>query len=132
MQKIKSLNISKTLSIIKSCLLAIVTTLVGVVLLAVTLKFVDLSTALITWINNAIKAVSIFVMIMSIKRNNGEKLLLKSIFAGVLYALLTYVIFSILNGEFSLNVGLIYDVIFAVIVSVIAAIILNLFSRKSA
>ena len=131
MQKIKSMNFSSFLAIIKSCLLGLISTLIGVVLLAVVLKFTDLSTSVISWINNIIKAISIFIVVASLKRMSGEKLLLKAIFAGVLYAVLSFVVFSVLNGSFSFNLSFVYDLLFSVIVAVIASIILNLFNRKA-
>ncbi len=131
MQKIKSLNFSGVLSIIKSCLLGIITTLIGVVLLAVVLKFADLSTNLISWINNIIKVISIFVIMVTLKRSNGEKLLLKGTFAGVFYAIISFVVFSILNKNFSFNLSFVYDLLFAVIVALIASIVLNLLGKKN-
>ena len=131
MQKVKSLNKFGLGSIIKSCLLGIIVTLIGVVVFAVVLKFTDLNTNVISWINNVIKAISIFIVILSIKKYGSEKLLLKSIVAGVLYALISYLIFSFLNKSFTINMSLVYDIIYAVIVSVIASIIINLFSKKT-
>lgn len=131
MQKIKSISFSTVLSIIKSCLLGVISTLIGIVLLAVTLKFTDLSSSGITAINNVIKAISIFITISVLKRTNGEKLIIKSIFAGVLYALLSFIIFSVLNGYFSFDLSFVYDLLFADIVSVVGAIILNLLGKKT-
>ena len=131
MQKIKSLNFSGFFRILKSVLLALVVTLVGIVILAVVLKFADLSSMAISYINDAIKAIAIFVMILTIKKSNPDKLLLKAILSGVLYALLSYVVFSILNGGFTFNLSFIYDLLFSIIVSVIAAIIFNILSRKA-
>ena len=131
MQKLKPLNFSGLLLIIRSCLLGIVATLLGVVLLAVVLKFVDFSANIITWFNNGIKTISMFVAMLSIKRKSGDKLLFKSIFAGTIYAILSFVVFSILNGDFNFNLSFIYDLMFAVIVSMIASIVLNLLGKKT-
>lgn len=132
MQKIKSLNWSGFLSIIKCCMIGILTTLIGLIIFAVILKFVDLSTNIIGYVNDAIKAVSIFVMIFCIKKTNGDKLILKSIFAGLLYAVLSLIVFAILNKGFSFNLTILYDILFALIVSVIVAIIINLLHKKNA
>ena len=132
MQKIKSLNWSGFLSIIKCCMIGILTTLIGLIIFAVILKFVDLSTNIIGYVNDAIKAVSIFVMLFCIKKTNGDKLILKSIFAGLLYAVLSLIVFAILNKGFSFNLTILYDVLFALIVSVIVAIIINLLHKKNA
>lgn len=131
MHKIKSLNFSSFLSIIKCCLLGIVTTLIGVVLFAVVLKFVDVPSIVVSYVNDIIKAVAIFVTMICIKKSHDGKLILKAIFAGILYAALSFVIFSIMNGGFTFNLSFLYDLLFAVAVAVIASIIVNLtFKRK--
>lgn len=131
MQKIKSFNMYGFLTILKCVLLAIAITLVGIVVLAVVLKFADLNSTTISIANNIIKGLAIFFMMFCIKRANGERLLFKSIISGVLYAFLSFVIFSILNGRFMFNMGFVYDLLFAVLVAVIASIILNVLSRKT-
>lgn len=131
MQKIK-FNFSGFISILKCVLIGIVSTLIGIVIFSVVLKFADLSSKIISYINDIIKIFSIFIMIMCVKRSNGEKLLLKSLFAGVLYAVLTFVIFSVLNGGFMFNLSFIYDLLFAVIASAIVSVIINILNRKNA
>ena len=128
MEKVKSFKFGGVFSIIKACLLGIIVTLVGVVLLAVVLKFTDLSSDVINYVNSAIKILAIFIMVMYIK-NREDGLLVKSIFGGVLYALLSFVIFSILNGSFAFNLGVVYDVLFAVIVSIIASVVVKVTQR---
>ena len=131
MQKIKTLNFSGFLTILKCCLIGIVSTLIGTIIFAVTLKFTNLSSTFIYYINNVIKIFSIFIMIMCLKRKVEGKLLIKSVVAGFLYAVLTFIIFSLLSGELVFNSSLIYDLIFSLVVSVISTIILNVASRKS-
>ncbi len=131
MQKLKSLNSSHTLAIIKACLLAIVITLIGVVILALILKFTDLSSNFIGYINDVIKALSIFVMVLFIKKWTEGNLLIKSIIGGLLYAILSFVIFSILNGGFAFNMSFVYDLLFSLIASMIVAVIFNIIGRKN-
>ena len=131
MEKIKSFKFSSFLNIIKCSLLAILITLIGIVVLAVILKFVDLNSTTIHCINDVIKAIAIFIMVLSVKRNSEDKLLIKSVVAGIIYAVLCFIIFSILNGSFMLNLGFIYDLLFSIIVAVIASIILNILKRKT-
>lgn len=131
MQKLKSLNFSGVLSIIKSALLGVIFTLIGIVIFSVVLKFVDISSSIISYVNDIIKAISIFLMALNIKRKNGEKFLIKTIFSGVVYALLSFIIFSIFNGNFSLNLSFLFDLLFALAVSFIVAIIINVLNRKA-
>ena len=130
MEKVKSNFMVNLLKIIKSSLYAVAITLVGVVLLAVLLKFVDLSANMIEWGNNIIKTIALFFMMVSLRKFNDGKLFFKSIFAGLMYAVICFLIFSILNGQVVFNFNLIYDILFAVIVSLILTIVLNLFQRK--
>ena len=131
MQKLKSIKWGGVLSILKCCLIGIVATLIGTVIFAVVLKFANLSTKIISYINDIIKVFSIFIMIMCVKRSNGEKLFFKALISGVVYALLTFIIFSILNGTFAMNLSFLYDLLFAVIVSLILSVIINILNRKN-
>ena len=131
MEKIKSFKFSNFLNILKCCLVAIVVTLVGIILFAVVLKFVDVSSTMISYINDIIKAIALFVMILCIKRSNGDRLMIKAIIGGVVYAVLSFIIFSILNGGFVFNMSVVYDLLFVVAVSIIATVIINLTNRKN-
>lgn len=131
MQKLKSVNFDSFINILKSCLLGIVATLLGIVVLAFVLKFVDLSSSTINYINNIIKGLAIFVTMLSIKKHNSNKLMLKAVVAGILYSIISFVVFSILNGEFSLNLSFFYDLLFAIIVAVAITVILNLLKKKT-
>ena len=131
MQKFKSIKWSFILNILKCCLLGIVVTLIGIVIFAVVLKFVDLNSTVISYVNDIIKGVSIFIMMLCIKKLGEEKLLIKSIFAGILYAVLSFIVFSILNGGFAFNLAFIYDLLFAVIVAVLISIIFKILQTKT-
>ncbi len=131
MQKIKSLNFSGLISIIKCCLIGIIFTLAGIVAFAVVLKFVDVPSNAIGYINDVIKGISIFVMVLFLKKGSNEKLLLKSALGGIVYAVLSLIIFSILNGSFSFNLTVVCDLVFALIVAIVASIIVNVLSKKA-
>ena len=131
MQKIKSMNLGVVLNIIKCCLIGIVVTLLGTVIFAVTLKFANLSSKAIAYINDIIKGFSIFIMIMCVRKKDNNKLLLKSIFAGLVYSLLIYIVFSILNGKFVFDLSFLYDLLFSVIVSMIVSVIMNIIAHKN-
>ncbi len=130
MQKIK-LNFSSALLIIKCVLIGIVSTLIGIVIFSVVLKFANFSNLIISYVNDVIKTFSIFIMIMCIKRNSESKTFIKALFAGVIYAVLCFVIFSILNGGFSFNLSFVYDLLFAVIVALISSVIINLLDKRN-
>lgn len=131
MQKTK-FNFSGILSLIKCVLIGIVATLIGIVIFSVVLKFADISSTIISYVNDIIKAFSIFIMVMCIKRRSEGKILLQALIAGVFYAVLSFVIFSILNGGFAFNMSFVYDLLFSVIVSAIVSVIINILNHKNA
>lgn len=132
MEKVKSGVSREIVSIVKSCLLGLVVTLIGTVILAVILKFADIPSKVVSYINDIIKALSIFFVVFMLKKTTDEKLLLRAVIAGAVYGLLSFVIFSILNGGFSFNVSILFDLIFAIVVAVVATIIFKLTSKKAA
>lgn len=131
MQKIKSINLSGILTLIKCALIGIVCNLLGTVIFAFVLKFANLSSTFISYINDIIKVFSIFIMVMCIKRTSGERLLFKALISGVIYAILSYIVFSILNGRFVFNLLLLYDLLFALIVSAIVSVIINILNKRN-
>lgn len=128
--KLKSLNFNNVLTILKCCLIGIVATLVGIVLFAVVLKFADLNNTVVTIVNDIIKALALFLTIFFLKRKVENGLLIKALISGLIYGLLSFIIFSILNGGFNFNIAILYDLLFAVIVAGIAAVILNLVKKN--
>lgn len=132
MQKIKSFKFGGLLNIIKCSLIGIVATLLGTVIFAFVLKFANLSSAIISYINLIIKAFAIFIMMTCVKRSGADKLFLKAILAGLVYGLMVFVVFSILNGKFIFDLSFLYDLLFSVIVSMIVAVIINILNRKNA
>lgn len=132
MQKFKSMNWTGFLNIVKCCLIGIITTLIGIVFFAIILKFTDLSNLVISYVNDVIKGISLFIMVVCLKKKNENNLLVKSIVGGVFYALLSFIIFSILNGSFMFNLSFVYDLLFVVIVSIVVSVIVNItFKRNS-
>ena len=79
MQKTK-LKFSSVLLIIKCVLIGIVSTLIGIVIFSVVLKFANFSNLIISYVNDVIKAFSIFIMIMCLKKQSDGKTFIKSIF----------------------------------------------------
>ena len=61
MQKVK-FNFSGLLTIIKCVLIGVISTLIGIVLFSVVLKFADLSGIIISYVNDIIKVFSIFII----------------------------------------------------------------------
>jgi len=131
MQKLKSFKFSGILSILKCVLIGVIATLIGIIIFSIVLKFANLSNLIISYVNDVIKVFSIFIMISCIKKCNPGRLLVKAILSGIMYAFVSLLIFSILNGSFVFNMSFVYDLLFAIIVSVIVSIIVNVLSRRN-
>lgn len=131
MQKLKSIKLTGATTILKCALIGIVSTLIGTLIFAFVLKFANLSSKFIGYINNIIKVFSMFLMIMCLKHKDSTKLMFKSIFAGAFYFVLCFIIFSILNGDFSVGTSFLYDLLFSIITSVVSSVIVNLLGHKT-
>ena len=132
MEKEKSGISREIVSIVKSCLLGLVVTLIGTVVLAVVLKFADIPGKAVSYINDVIKALSLFMSVHILKKSSTEKLLIRALIAGAVYGILAFVVFSILNGGFTFDASILFDLLFAVAVAVIIAVIFKLTSKKTA
>jgi len=130
MLKVK-FKFSNIFSLIKCSLLGVVFTLLGTLLFAVVLKWVDVSSLAIDYINNAIIGLSILFMIICMNKMSVDSLILRSLFAGLLYGLISFFIFSILNGGMVYDMSVIFDITYAIIVSLISAVIIKIFRKKT-
>ena len=131
MEKKISLKNSNLLIYTKAIFLGIIVSLIGLLAFALVMKFVILSDNFISAVNQGIKAVSLFIAIKYVSKFYTDKLIVRSLVIGLLYAIFAYLIFSILNGSFVFNMGTLTDILFAVITAFICGIIIKLlFNRK--
>ncbi len=131
MEKKISLKNSNVLIYTRAIFLGIIVSLIGLLAFALVMKFVILSDNFISAVNQGIKAVSLFVAIKYVSKFYTDKLIVRSLVIGLLYAIFAYLIFSILNGSFAFNMGTLTDILFAVITAFICGIIIKLlFNRK--
>ncbi len=131
MEKKISLKNSNVLIYTRAIFLGIIVSLIGLLAFALVMKFVILSDNFISAVNQGIKAVSLFVAIKYVSKFYTDKLIVRSLVIGLLYAIFAYLIFSILNGSFAFNMGTLTDILFAIITAFICGIIIKLlFNRK--
>lgn len=131
MEKKISLKNSNVLIYTRAIFLGIIVSLIGLLAFALVMKFVILSDNFISAVNQGIKAVSLFIAIKYVSKFYTNKLIVRSLVIGLLYAIFAYLIFSILNGSFAFNMGTLTDILFAVITAFICGIIIKLlFNRK--
>ena len=128
MEKVKqSDNKNILLTSLKGSLISVCVSLVAILLFAFIIKLTGMSKGLIKVINQIIKVLSIFLGTFFILRKNGQKGLLTGIAVGLLYTIIAFVAFSILNGKFAFDITLLIDIIFGAITGAICgAICVNL------
>ena len=129
-EKLKKLNLNLIASILKSSLIGVVVSILLVLLFAFVLKFVDLNPSMISLIDQIIKVLSIIVSVLVINRQDGENLLIKALLVGAMYSIITFVVFSILNGGINFSIAIFTDIIFSALVGGVSAILLNIIKKK--
>ena len=118
------------ISIFKGLLFAICFSLIGILLFAFSLRFFDLTDTGIKVVNQIIKTLSIFFGCFTSLKSNRTNGLIKGIIIGVLYTIVSFFLFSILNGEFSFSVNLLFDILFSIAVGAICGVIcVNIFKN---
>ena len=96
---------SYVFEMLKALIVALIITLVLVLAAALIIKLFNLPTESISIVNQVIKGVSIFVSALICLRlkNCG---FIRGIILGILYIALSYVVFSLFNGEFLFGINL--------------------------
>ena len=117
-------------TVLKGAVIAVFVSLIGILIFAFIIKFASLSSKVIKPVNQVIKIISIFIGVFLSLRGNKEKGWLKGILIGGVYSLLSFVLFSILNGSFNFGLSILTDLIFLSIIGAICGIILVNISKK--
>jgi putative membrane protein (TIGR04086 family) len=116
--------------IIRGSLFAVATSLVAILIFAFIIKLTSISDNLIDPVNQAIKGISILMGCFYAFKDVSSNGLIKGILIGIMYTILSFVIFSILNGEFSLSKVLFNDLLFSTVIGAICGIIAVNFKGK--
>lgn len=118
----KKISNSYALEIIKAIVIAILISLVSILIMAFAIKIFNIPTTIIPIINQVIKGLSILLAcLFSLKLpNNGW---LRGIFVGILYVIIAFVIFSLLDGKFVFGLNCLNDIAIGSISGLISGII---------
>jgi len=92
---------SRAFEILKAALVSLLFSLIGAFLFAIVLRTFNLSDKVILPVNQILKTFAVFFGVLLCVR--GEKGLLKGALAGLFHAMLSYLAFSALGGDFSLS-----------------------------
>ncbi|MGN0797973.1 MAG: TIGR04086 family membrane protein [Christensenellales bacterium] len=112
------------LGVLKGVLVAVCVSIVGVLLFAVVYKFVPMNGTTIKIVNQVIKVLSVVLGVNVALKGNKTKGAVKGILIGAIYSIVAYAIFGLLSSTFTFNLSILYDVIFAGLVGLIAGIFL--------
>ena len=129
-EKLKKINLTTIISVLKTSLVGVVVSILLVLLFAFVLKFVDLNSGTISLVDQIIKVLSVFIAVVMLNKANDEGLLLKGILVGAVYSIITFIVFSILNGGFNVGLGVLTDIAFSALVGGVSAILLNIVKKK--
>ncbi len=107
---------------LKALFVSLIITFACIILFAFIIKWASLPDKVISPVNMAIKAISVFFGAMVLTKNSTKGMLQGLLFAG-LYTLLAFIIFSILAQKLTLGLGLVADLAFAVVVGAIGGMV---------
>lgn len=116
--------------LIKGSLFALSISLIAICVFAFVLRFVDISADVIQPINQVIKFGSIILGVFLGLKGVKEMGLVTGFLIGVIYTILAFLVFSLLNGCFTLEPSLLNDAIFGGIAGAISGIVAVNFKKK--
>jgi len=107
--------------ILKATVNALLITLVSVLVFALIIKFASLSDSVIKPVNQMIKLVSIFLGCFISLREGKE--LVKGVIAGLIFTVLSFLIFSLLAGSISFDWFTVIDIVCGAVLGGISGVI---------
>lgn len=121
--KVKESNGSILNGVIRGSLFAVAVSLIGILVFAFIIKLTSINNDLIAPVNQAIKGISVLMGCFYAFKHASSNGLIKGILIGLVYTVLSFLIFSILNGEFEFTKTLLNDLLFGGIIGAICGVI---------
>ncbi|MBE5757356.1 MAG: TIGR04086 family membrane protein [Clostridiales bacterium] len=123
-------NKNKFLSIFSGSVLAITMTIVLILLFAVIIRFTNLDDKFLFPVNQVIKIISIFIGVTIALKKDNSKGFLKGILISLIYFVLSYLIFSLLQKSWSFTLNNLYDLLLTILMGgIVGAIVINIKNR---
>ena len=117
-------------SVLKGSLIALSFCLISILIFAFVLRTFTVSDSVIRPVNQAIKIISIlFGVFLGLKKSNDMGLI-SGLCIGLLFTIISFVSFSILDGNFEFGISLLNDCLFGSIIGGICGIIAVNFKKK--
>ena len=119
------------IAIVKSSLIAVVSSLVLILVFAIIIKFTGIDDKIILVINMVIKSLSVVIgVLFGIK--NARLGAVKGIASGLLFVIVSYILFAIINLSAKIDLMMIIDSLIILVESLIAGIIaVNIKDKKA-
>lgn len=111
------------ISIMKGAIVSVAVTLVLILAFALIIRFFNVSDNVIFPVNQVIKVVSLFIGMMAVTKGNKEKGLVKGILLGLVYFILSFTVFSILQSSFTFQISNFYDLLLTALMGGIVGLI---------
>ncbi len=109
--------------VLKGVLVGLCVALVGILLFAFVLRFTNISDKIISPVNQVIKGVSIFFGVFIGMKKHKANGLLSGFLIGLLFTVVAFLVFSLLDGAFVFDRTFLNDIIFGSIIGSICGII---------
>lgn len=116
-------KVSFLTSVLKGALMALSVCLIGILIFAFILRFTAISDSLIRPINQVIKTISILIGTFFGLKKSKDMGLISGLIIGILFTIISFVAFSILDGHFEFGISLVNDCMFGSIIGGICGII---------
>lgn len=121
--KTKAIKSNLFLTILKGVVAGLCVSLVGILIFAFVLRFTSISDKVITPVNQVIKGVSIFFGVFVAMKKYRQNGLLTGLLIGLLFTIVAFLVFSLLDGSFVFDRTLVNDIIFGSVIGAICGII---------
>ena len=118
------------LTVLKGALVSLSVSLVGILIFAFFIKYVAVPTAAIKPVNQVIKGLSLLIGCFIALRKSDKMGLVTGLLIGLLYTILAFLVFSILDGNFEFSKTLVNDLLFGGIIGAICGVIAVNLRRK--
>ena len=117
-------------NVIKGSLMALSICLILILVFAFVLRFVAIEDGMIRPVNQIIKTLSILIGTFSSLKKSKEMGLVSGLLIGMLFTIISFMAFSVLDGNFEFGISLVNDCLFGSIIGAISGIIaVNIFKK---
>ena len=106
-------RVSFIMPVLKGSLMALSISLIGILIFAFVLRFTSISDGAIKPINQVIKTLSIFLGTFWGLKKSKEMGLISGLIIGLVYTIISFIAFSILDGQFEFSRTIINDLLFS-------------------